>query len=143
MTYSLDDILSALGAAHGADVTVRCQNWSLSEIWYHFHVSGRLQNGRFVPADPGSSTQESVLKVLSKRSLFSWIRIQLSFNWNTLLTKSIASEAYDNFQRRIRTHEEAVRKQSSSKCLYAQSETWLHHQQRHLVCLRNMCYLQS
>ncbi|OXV07972.1 hypothetical protein Egran_04264 [Elaphomyces granulatus] len=63
VTYSLDDILSALGAAHGADVTVRCQNWSLNEIWYHFHVSGRLQNGRFVPADPEPTRKPSVSRV--------------------------------------------------------------------------------
>lgn len=52
--YKLSDIEEALENAHGAKVTVRCHRGALNEIWYHYNVAGRLQNGAFKPADAGT-----------------------------------------------------------------------------------------
>lgn len=30
---------------------------AFNEIWYHYHVAGRLQTGKFEPADAGKSHQ--------------------------------------------------------------------------------------
>ncbi|KAK2748610.1 ribonuclease T2-like [Onygenales sp. PD_40] len=55
-TYDRDAIESALRAAHGVDVSVRCRNGALNEIWYFFNVAGPLESGKFVPARPADGT---------------------------------------------------------------------------------------
>ncbi|KAL1987870.1 hypothetical protein VTN96DRAFT_1854 [Rasamsonia emersonii] len=69
--YSLDEIQNALREAHGAEVTVRCRHNSLNEIWYHFNVAGRLQTGKFMPADavgPSSNCPRTGIRYPPKRS---------------------------------------------------------------------------
>lgn len=53
-TYTRDEIEDALSQAHGAEVTVRCRNHNLNELWYYFNVAGSLQTGKFVSSNPGS-----------------------------------------------------------------------------------------
>ncbi|KAH8692666.1 putative ribonuclease T2 family [Talaromyces proteolyticus] len=69
-TYDFADIQEALDAAHGAQVTVRCRRGALNEIWYHFNVAGRLQTGRFEPADAvggGSNCPRSGIRYIPKK----------------------------------------------------------------------------
>jgi ribonuclease T2 len=66
-TYGLSDLVDAIAAAHGRDVTFRCRGSELQEIWYHYSVRGPLRHASpfnetlaaqssttkmFVPADP-------------------------------------------------------------------------------------------
>lgn len=53
VTYTKSEIEKALNDAHGARVTIKCHGGALNEIWYHYHVAGRLQTGIFEPADAG------------------------------------------------------------------------------------------
>ncbi|KAK9469304.1 ribonuclease T2-like protein [Lipomyces arxii] len=53
--YNKTDILSAISDAitDGHNVTIGCNHSGvLSEIWYHFNVQGRAQDGEYVFADP-------------------------------------------------------------------------------------------
>ncbi|PKY08401.1 ribonuclease T2-like protein [Aspergillus campestris IBT 28561] len=55
-TYTRDEIEDALSQAHGAEVTVRCRNHNLNELWYYFNVAGSLQTGKFVSSKPDGQT---------------------------------------------------------------------------------------
>lgn len=52
-TYTFDQIMAALTAAHGFPVTIQCSGGALDEIWYHYNVRGSVQTGDFVATDPG------------------------------------------------------------------------------------------
>ncbi|KAH8807834.1 ribonuclease Trv [Xylogone sp. PMI_703] len=55
VTYTFDQIQSALTAAHGFPVTISCSGGALNEIWYHFDVRGSVQTGEFVATVPDGS----------------------------------------------------------------------------------------
>ncbi|RFU34240.1 hypothetical protein B7463_g2081, partial [Scytalidium lignicola] len=55
VTYTLDQVQSALTAAHGFPVTIQCSGGALNEIWYHFNVRGNVQGGDFVATFPDGS----------------------------------------------------------------------------------------
>ncbi|KAM5352932.1 hypothetical protein ACJ41O_005654 [Fusarium nematophilum] len=54
-TYDAAEIVDALAAQHGAEVTIGCQGGKLNEVWYHFNVKGSLQDGDFVTSEPDGS----------------------------------------------------------------------------------------
>ncbi|KAL8956327.1 MAG: hypothetical protein Q9183_006332, partial [Haloplaca sp. 2 TL-2023] len=51
-TYTSAEILAALAEPRGVEVTIRCRNGELDEIWYFFNVRGSVQTGEYVPTDP-------------------------------------------------------------------------------------------
>jgi ribonuclease T2 len=73
-TYTLAAIQAALTAHHGHNVVIRCSGASLNELWYHFHVQGSIQGGRFQAVDPvgsGSTCPATGIKYLPKYTITS------------------------------------------------------------------------
>ncbi|KAL8814852.1 MAG: hypothetical protein Q9223_005961 [Gallowayella weberi] len=54
-TYTSSQILAALAAPRGVQVSIQCRNGEIDEIWYFFDVQGSVQTGTFVPAEPDGS----------------------------------------------------------------------------------------
>ena len=51
--YSSSDVLAALAAQHGANVTIECTgDGELDEVYYFYNVAGSVQVGTFVPENP-------------------------------------------------------------------------------------------
>ncbi|KAK9454486.1 ribonuclease T2-like protein [Dipodascopsis uninucleata] len=71
-SWSKIQILEALGEslADGHNVTLGCTRGNvLNEVWYHFNVQGRTQDGEFIPTDPDGfkgSCPETGIKYLPK-----------------------------------------------------------------------------
>lgn len=55
--YQLSDVQSALSKFFGKEVTVRCRDGAINELWYFYNVKGSAQSGKYVPADPGKSSR--------------------------------------------------------------------------------------
>ncbi|KAL8886545.1 MAG: hypothetical protein Q9215_005767 [Flavoplaca cf. flavocitrina] len=51
-TYPSASIMEALAAPRGVEVTIRCRNGELDEIWYFYNVRGSVETGEFVPTQP-------------------------------------------------------------------------------------------
>ena len=59
-TYTSAQVLAALKAPRGVDVSIQCTSAKeLDEIWYFYNVRGSVQDGTFVPVNPGSSSPSS------------------------------------------------------------------------------------
>ncbi|KAL8678737.1 MAG: hypothetical protein Q9186_004928 [Xanthomendoza sp. 1 TL-2023] len=54
-TYTSTQILAALAAPRGVQVSIMCRNGEIDEIWYFYEVRGSVQTGTFVPAEPDGS----------------------------------------------------------------------------------------
>ncbi|KAL8691731.1 MAG: hypothetical protein Q9224_004109, partial [Gallowayella concinna] len=54
-TYTSAQILAALAAPRGVQVSIMCRNGEIDEIWYFYEVRGSVQTGTFVPAEPDGS----------------------------------------------------------------------------------------
>ncbi|KAJ9362876.1 hypothetical protein DTO280E4_3225 [Paecilomyces variotii] len=69
-TYDLSDLQDALTKAHGAKVTINCEDDALDEVWYFFNVRGNAINGQYVAADAASDSTcpQSGIKYLPKDS---------------------------------------------------------------------------
>ncbi|KIO26105.1 hypothetical protein M407DRAFT_74910 [Tulasnella calospora MUT 4182] len=50
-TYSLDELTSAIKAAHGFLPALDCKNGALNSIFYYFNLRGTVMNGTLVPFD--------------------------------------------------------------------------------------------
>ncbi|KAG8995809.1 ribonuclease T2-like [Tulasnella sp. 427] len=50
-THTLDELLSAIKAAHGFIPALNCRNGSLNEIYYYFHLKGTVTSGDLLPFD--------------------------------------------------------------------------------------------
>ncbi|EEP81705.1 ribonuclease Trv [Uncinocarpus reesii 1704] len=69
-TYTLKELQDTLTKLHGVEVTLRCRNSQLNEVWYFFNVKGSLQTGKYVSAKPGGSPSNCPargIKYLPKR----------------------------------------------------------------------------
>ncbi|KAL8647909.1 MAG: hypothetical protein Q9226_006234 [Calogaya cf. arnoldii] len=51
-TYKLKNIEKALAKPRGVQVTTRCRNGELEEIWYFYNVRGSVETGQYVPTEP-------------------------------------------------------------------------------------------
>lgn len=52
VTYAKKDIANALNSKFGAEVYFDCdKNGAIDEIWYYYHVQGRVVNGTYYPID--------------------------------------------------------------------------------------------
>ncbi|RYC58879.1 hypothetical protein CHU98_g7332, partial [Xylaria longipes] len=60
----------ALTAHHGRNAVIRCSSGNqLNELWYHYHVRGSVQSGRFEAVDPvgsGSNCPSTGIRYLPK-----------------------------------------------------------------------------
>ena len=61
-TYTSAQILAALKAPRGVDVSIQCKNGIFDEIWYFYDVQGSVQTGTFIPTNPGEPMNFSLLR---------------------------------------------------------------------------------
>ncbi|KAM0790833.1 hypothetical protein ACM66B_004678 [Microbotryomycetes sp. NB124-2] len=69
-TYSLSQLQTAANNNFGHDVTWKCQNGALNEVWYSYVTKGNIVNGQFLASDPlaSSNCPSTGIKYLPKGS---------------------------------------------------------------------------
>ncbi|KAI9739729.1 MAG: ribonuclease T2-like [Cirrosporium novae-zelandiae] len=70
-TYNSTAIQAALQTARGVNTNFRCSNGKLNEMWFAFDVSGSIQTGQFIPAEPvgmSSNCPSTGIKYLPKNT---------------------------------------------------------------------------
>lgn len=55
--YTVNDIQSALSAAHGEHVTLGCSHGQLNQVFYHYNIKGPVASGNFVAAAPDGKSR--------------------------------------------------------------------------------------
>ena len=76
-TYTSAEILAALKTPRGVTAVIQCEDTNeLDEIWYFYDVQGSVQNGTFIPTNPGISFYSALSQYCADLSI-RWLNVGL------------------------------------------------------------------